>query len=238
MTTSRRVGILGGMFDPIHCGHLDAAAAAERALSLDEILVVPSNIPPHRAQPLASTYHRFAMAALAIAGRSGWRALDLELREAAPSYTSQTLARLHAGGFEAHELFFITGADAFIEIDSWKDYPALLDLANFAVVSRRGTPASSMPNRLPTLAPRMHRPTDVPSASRSTVIFLIDSATADVSSTAIRRACAAGESIADMVPHAIRQHIDQHALYRGPVQTTAPGGDSARQPAGRLHGQD
>jgi nicotinate-nucleotide adenylyltransferase len=238
VTARRRVGILGGMFDPIHCGHLDAAAAAQQALQLDEMLVLPANIPPHRAQPVASSYHRFAMVALAIAGRPSWKVLDLELREAAPSYTSRTLGRLHTEGFHAGELFFITGADAFVEIGSWKDYPALLDLSHFAVVSRPGTPASSMPDRLPTLAWRMYRTAEVPATVRTTVIFLIDSATTDVSSTAIRRACAAGESIAGMVPHGVRQHIDQHGLYRSPACTDGPGRESARQPAGRLHGQD
>src|SRR5580704_12147823 len=123
MTTSRRVGILGGTFDPVHRGHLDAGAAAQAALDLGELLVLPSNIPPHRAQPLASAYHRFAMVALAVAGRPGWRALDLELRAGARSYTSDTLERLQARGFGATELFFITGADAFVEIPTWKNYP-------------------------------------------------------------------------------------------------------------------
>src|SRR6202158_3768185 len=112
MTTRRRVGILGATFDPIHCGHLDVGAAAQAALGLGEILVLPSNIPPHRPQPLASAYHRFAMVALAIAEHPDWRALDLELREGASSYTSDTLERFHAEGFGAMELFFITGADA------------------------------------------------------------------------------------------------------------------------------
>ncbi len=140
MTAARRVGILGGTFDPIHCGHLDAGAAAQAALDLEELLVLPSNIPPHRPQPVASSYHRFAMVALAIAGRRGWRALDLELREDGRSYTSDSLHTLHGQGFNAQELFFVTGADAFLEIATWKNYPAVLDLAHFAVISRRGVP--------------------------------------------------------------------------------------------------
>ena len=138
MTPNRRVGILGGMFDPIHNGHLDVLGAAQERLELSEVIVLPSNIPPHRPPPAVSSYHRFAMVALAIAGRPGWRALDLELREAAPSYTSDTLRRFHAQGFGVAEIFFITGADAFLDIATWKDYPALLDLAHFAVISRRG----------------------------------------------------------------------------------------------------
>src|SRR5262245_64525818 len=136
MIGRRRIGLLGGTFDPIHRGHLDLATAAEAALHLMEVLVLPSNIPPHRPQPVASSHHRFAMAAMAIAGRRGWRALDVELQRAAPSYTADTLQRFHASGFAPSELVFITGADAFLEIATWHDYPAVLDRAHFAVVSR------------------------------------------------------------------------------------------------------
>jgi nicotinate-nucleotide adenylyltransferase len=219
MTAGRRVGILGGTFDPIHCGHLDAGAAAQRSLDLHRVLVLPSNVPPHRPPPVASAYHRFAMVALAITGRPGWRALDLELRENRLSYTWDTLQRLHADGFDAAELFFITGADAFVEIATWKNYPAVLELAHFAVVSRPGVPVHGLPAALPSLADRM-RPVandeaggDGSKGARRTMIFLIDAATADVSATAIRRARSGRESIAGMVPPAVRQHIEQHALY-------------------------
>jgi nicotinate-nucleotide adenylyltransferase len=233
MTADRRVGILGGTLDPVHRGHLDAAAAAQRALRLDEVLFLPSSVPPHRAHPVASSYHRFAMVALAISGRAGWRGCDLELADPAPSYTADTLRKLHERGLRAHELFFITGADAFTEIATWKDYPAVLDLAHFAVVSRRGMAASTMRERLPVLASRMRFPADT--GKQQALIFLIDAPTADVSSTAIRRACAAGESIADMVPDGVRQHIAQHALY----DALSPArNDGQRMTAGGLHGQD
>jgi nicotinate-nucleotide adenylyltransferase len=220
MTAARRVGILGGTFDPIHCGHLDAGAAAQRTLDLDTILVLPCNVPPHRPPPMASRYHRFAMVALAIAGRPGWRALDLELRVEGRSYTWDTLRRLHADGFNPAELFFITGADAFVEIATWKNYPEVLDLAHFAVVSRRGVPVGELPARLIALEGRM-RAVATPHAGRGhatdaegpTLIFLIDAATADVSATAIRGALGRRESISGMVTASVRQHIEQHALY-------------------------
>jgi nicotinate-nucleotide adenylyltransferase len=250
MTARRRVGILGGTFDPIHCGHLDAGTAALAALDLQELLVLPSNIPPHRPQPVASGYHRFAMVALAISGRRGWRALDLELRDDGRSYTSDTLQRLHDLGFHAQELFFVVGADAFLEIATWKNYPEVLNLAHFAVVSRRGVPIGDLPARLPALAERMRaiaptagRPKDrplhesgvghavqgVPEASdpirmHETVIFLIDATTADVSATAIRVARAHRESIAGMVPSAVCQHIEQHALYQDVTAAAEAGG--------------
>jgi nicotinate-nucleotide adenylyltransferase len=255
--TSRRIGILGGTFDPVHCGHLDAGAAAQVALGLGEVLVLPSNDPPHRLQPEASAYHRFAMVALAIAGRPSWRALDLELREGARSYTSDTLERFHAEGFDATELFFIAGADAFVEIATWKNYPALLDLAHFVVVSRPGGPVAELPARLGTLRTAYAKASSFADASSSaggsadrsadksadetsdrTMIFLIDAVTADVSSTVIRRCRAQGKSIVGMVPPAVQQHIEQHALYTDATPMTGTGTRVVGRRAGRLRGQD
>src|SRR5438477_2282427 len=117
-----RIGILGGTFDPIHCGHVDVGEAAHAALRFDRLFVITSNIPPHRPQPHASAYHRFAMTAMAVANRPGWIADDLELVAGARSYTSGTLDALHARGYSATELFFVIGADAFAEVQSWYDY--------------------------------------------------------------------------------------------------------------------
>jgi nicotinate-nucleotide adenylyltransferase len=228
--TGRRIGILGGTFDPIHCGHLDLGSAAEQALGLTEMIVMPSNIPPHRPQPVASSYHRFAMVALAIAGQERWRASDLELGVGSPSFTTETLQHFHARGFAAAELFFVIGADAFAEIESWKDYPALLDRAHFAVVSRPGFPARELPERLPGLVRRMTSPADA-EVHGTPLIFLIHAPTADVSASAIRQRSARGESIAGLVPPAVRQHIERHALYSATISGKAP-------TAGRLHGQD
>jgi nicotinate-nucleotide adenylyltransferase len=210
--TARRVGLLGGTFDPIHRGHLDAACAAEAALDLESVFVITSHVPPHRAHPSASSYHRFAMAALAVRGKSTWRALDVELRHAAPSYTAATLRRFHEREYAPADLFFIIGADAFAEIETWRDYPALLELCRFAVVSRPGHPASELTRRMPQLAARMTRtPLDLRPDGPS--IVLVDAPTADVSSTAIRERRARGQSIGGLVPEAVQQHIEQHGLY-------------------------
>ena len=234
---SRRIGILGGTFDPIHSGHLDAARAAESALDLTAMALVPVNIPPHRPQPVASSHHRFAMVALAIAGLSRWRVSDLELGIGSPSFTTGTLRRIHEQGFSPTELFFLVGADAFAEIETWMDYPAILEQAHFAVISRPGFPVSRIPARLPSLEGRMASGTD-PASRPLPSIFLIDTPTADVSSTAIRRSLAEGKSIAGLVPAAVQRHIEQHALY----SSSPPGDfgvDTARtSTAGGLHGQD
>jgi nicotinate-nucleotide adenylyltransferase len=211
----RRIGILGGTFDPFHCGHLDVGEAAVRALDLARLYVITSNVPPHRPQPVASAFHRFAMVSMGVLGRQPWRAADLELRAPTPSYTSTTLAKFHERHYAACELFFIIGADAFAEIGTWRDYPRILGDAHFAVVSRPGFAASLLPHRLPTLADRMVGPPIDSIAQLDPLIILIDVPTADVSSTAIRQRRAEGLSIAGLVPPGVQQHIEQHGLYTG-----------------------
>jgi nicotinate-nucleotide adenylyltransferase len=236
--TSRRIGILGGTFDPIHSGHIDAGHAAALAIGLNRLIVVPSHIPPHRTQPLASPYHRFAMAALAVGGNAGWRASDLELRIEAASYTSATLAKFHERGYSPSELFFIIGADAFVDIASWRDYPDILDQTHFAVVSRPRFPVADLPSRLPQLKTRMSIPPLDEFGQMDPLIILIDAQTADVSSTAIRQCCADGASLAGLVPPTVQQHIEQHGLYQPMGQGRRASDVSENTAAGRLHGQD
>src|SRR3954447_14555753 len=237
-TAARRVGIFGGTFDPIHCGHLDVADAAVRELKLSRLFVITSNVPPHRPQPIASSFHRFAMVSLAVVDRPDWRAADLELRHDAPSFTSRTLDLFHERGYLSSELFFVIGADAFAEIGSWRDYPKILDAAPFAVVSRPGFSVKELPRRLPKLADRMARPPIDEVAQIDPLIILIEAPTAAVSSTAIRDHLAAGEPIAGLVPPQVQQHIEHHGLY----SSTTPGRRRSEAPripaAGRLHDEE
>jgi nicotinate-nucleotide adenylyltransferase len=210
-----RIGILGGTLDPIHCGHVSAATAARNAFDLSEVLVLPSHIPPHRpVQPAASAFHRFAMAALAVSGLPGLVASDDELRADGPSYTADTLDRLLARGLAATQIFFITGADAFAEIATWKRYPQVLDLAHFVVVSRPGHAIECLAETLPDLASRMRRPEEHSGTGDSTLVFLVQAATPDVSSTSVRDRLARGEPITGLVPRLVETHIHQHGLYR------------------------
>jgi nicotinate-nucleotide adenylyltransferase len=216
MNGGSRIGLLGGTLDPIHVGHVDTAAAALRTLGLGRVYVLPSHVPPHRSQqPIASGYHRFAMAALAVNGIDGLAASDVELRTPGPSYTADTLTRFQQrSGLTASQIFFITGADAFAEIETWHRYPDVLDLAHFVVVSRPGSSSESLRERLPALTTRMVSVT--PDGSRTEhapCIFLVDVRTPDVSSTDIRKRLLAGESIRNLVPAAVERHIVQHGLY-------------------------
>lgn len=215
MSVPRRMGVLGGTFDPVHLGHLDAAAAAQAALELDEVLFVPTHDPPHKpALPRTGAFHRFALVALAIQDTPTYRASDMELAREGASYTVDTLRALHAEGWLASQLFFILGGDAFAEIAAWREYPAILDLAHFVVVTRPGTTIEDALANMPGLRSRVrfvgH---DVPDDS-TTGIYLIEARTRDVSSTTVRARLNEGRAIDDLVPPAVARHILTHHLYR------------------------
>ena len=209
--TAGRTGILGGTFDPVHYGHLDAAAAAQAALALDEVVFLPSHVPPHRqVHPRASGYHRFALVALAIQDHERFRVSEDELTREGPSFTIETLRRLHQRGLRPSQLFFILGADAFAEIATWREFPAVLDAAHFVVVTRPGANLDAALARNPTLAGRVR--TDDRTCS-GTGIFFVTANTRDVSSTAIRARLAAGQAIDDLVPGPVAAYIEGNDLY-------------------------
>ena len=209
------IGVLGGTLDPIHCGHVAAATATRDTLAIPRVLVIPSHVPPHRASaPVASAYHRFAMAALAVSGEPGLEACDTELLMDGPSYTAETLERLHERGFEASQIFFITGVDAFAEIATWKRYPEVLTLAHFVVVSRPGYPLDALRERLPALANRIRPAAAGASDAAHPSIHLLPAPTPDVSSTIVRDRLQRGEPITGLVPPLVEAHILKHRLYR------------------------
>ena len=198
-----RLGVLGGTFDPIHYGHLDAADAARNALGLDQILFIPAHDSPLRAgMPHAAGVHRFAMIALAINGCPGYQVSDLELTREGRSYTIDTLRELHTHGWRPSQIHFILGADAFADVTRWRGYPDILDAARFVVISRPGT----------LLADAV--PAELRGDSR---VIPVEAHTRDVSSTMIRQRLIEHTPIDDLVPAAVARHIAAHALY-----TTVP----------------
>jgi nicotinate-nucleotide adenylyltransferase len=225
MSAPRRIGLLGGTFDPIHTGHLDVARGAQQEIGLTAVHVLPSNVPPHRAQPVASAFHRFAMASIAVADAEGWRASDLELRMATPSYTMHTLRCYHQRGYAPDELFFLIGADAFREIHHWHEYPAILDAARFVVVSRPGYDAGE--------TVRLNSQTQ-----QSDRAIFLSVQTTDVSSSAIRQARAEGRSIRGLVAPGVEQHIVQHGLYSPMPPDRRPQARRDALAADRLHGEN
>jgi nicotinate-nucleotide adenylyltransferase len=206
------LGLFGGTFDPIHFGHLDVVHAARLALNLEQVWLIPSRWPPHRAAPRVSAAHRFAMVALAIQQEHGVLVSDLEMDAAGPSYTVDTLARFTERYRPTERPVFIIGADAFRDIGSWKAYPRVLEQCHFAVVSRPGLSVSELPNLLPDLSSRMcHAPCEMPHRPG---ILLVDAPTAPVSSTAVRDAVAHGRSPGGLVPAGVGEYILRHGFYR------------------------
>jgi nicotinate-nucleotide adenylyltransferase len=188
---------------------------------LDLVWFMPSHVPPHRSTPGADAEDRMAMVEAAIVGEPGFISSDLELRDEGPSYTSATLDRLEASGVDTTRLCFITGADAFREIRTWRNYPAILSRCHFVVVSRPGVDARSLRTELPELAARMiEMPAEVPSQP---AILLVDAPTAPVSSTDVRRCVAAGLSLDGLVPATVAHYIEAHRLYRTAPATGAAG---------------
>jgi nicotinate-nucleotide adenylyltransferase len=137
----------------------------------------------------------------------------MELIRDGPSYTVSTLRALHARGWTASQLFFILGADAFAEIATWREFPAVLSDAHFVVVARPGLSLDAAIARTPELRPRVRNLRDARDVTPDTGIFLVEARTRDVSSTVIRERVAAGQSIDDLVPAAVARHIIAHQLY-------------------------
>jgi nicotinate-nucleotide adenylyltransferase len=242
MTALGRIGILGGTFDPFHLGHLAVAHAARSALALDEVRIIPASVPLHRpVQPRASAHHRFAMAALGIANEPALVVDDIELTAGGPSYTAATLVRLHERGLGATQLFFITGADAFAEIATWRKYPDVLDRAHFVVVSRPGRGVATLRAALPALVPRMRTiagdgTAALPDLSQPSIL-LIDAPTPDVSATMVRQRAAAGEPLTDLVPPLVADHLIRHRLYDPAPRLISPAAGPTKA-ASPLHEQE
>ncbi len=217
-----RLGILGGTFDPVHYGHVDAALAAQEALGLDEVRLMPAGAPPHKTPfELAGGDHRLAMVALAVGGHEGLCASDFELLAPGPSYTAVTLRRLaDEQGYEPSGLFFILGSDAFADIEQWYDYPALLDRGHFVVVSRPDTAGRPLRERMPGLADRMRPGRPCPEGAPA--IWLVDADTRNVSSSEIRQRIARREPLDHLLPRAVADYISRRQLYGARQNGTVP----------------
>jgi len=230
----QRIGVLGGTFDPIHHGHLAAARSAERALRLHQLWFIPSARPPHRSDPPHASFPaRLGMLQQAIGESPGWQTCDLESRRAGPSFTFDTLVALQDQGpdrkaLSPSQIFFIIGADAFAEIESWHRYPDVLEQAHFVVITRPGYELETLRQRLPPLASRM---VDVPQDADFDTphIFLVSSLTPNVSSSDIRRRLQVGEPIEGLVPTAVAAYISQHHLYKRGSTPAASDGSVGKQ---------
>ncbi|MFH1144454.1 MAG: nicotinate-nucleotide adenylyltransferase [Candidatus Eisenbacteria bacterium] len=190
-----RSGILGGTFDPPHCGHLQLAARSHEALELDRVLFIPSFRPPHKlAEELSPFDVRWEMLRAAIDGRPAFVALDLERRRGGVSYTVDTLLDLGAR-FPEDRFWLLLGGDSLADLSEWKDPERITALARIAVYPR-GERTGPLPSFLAGRVDRVEGP-------------LIE-----VSSSEIRRRVGAGESLCHLMPAAVERIVKERGLYR------------------------
>lgn len=221
----RRVGkqpaiaIFGGTFDPIHRGHLIVAEAAARRFKLDCIYFVPSSRPPHkRREELAAFSHRYAMVALSCADK---RKFIPSLAEAPPNesqsprvfYSIDTI-RLFRKEHPYSAIYFILGADSFLEIAVWKDYEALLNSCDFIVANRPGIKVDELKRVIPERMLAEHNSSNDTIKLQKSTVHLLISVASTASSTEIRKRCRARTSIHALVPAAVEDYILRQALYR------------------------
>jgi nicotinate-nucleotide adenylyltransferase len=192
---ARRVGIMGGTFDPIHHGHLVAASEVASLYGLDEVIFVPTGEPWQKSERQVSpAEHRYLMAVIATASNPRFWVSRVDIDRAGPTYTIDTIRDIAELRPDA-ELYFITGADALAQILSWKEAEDALTLANFVGVTRPGYELSDA-----------HLPHDS--------VTLLDVPALAISSSGCRERVAARRPVWYLVPDGVVQYINKHRLYR------------------------
>jgi nicotinate-nucleotide adenylyltransferase len=211
-----RLGILGGTFDPIHLGHLRLAEEVGEELRLERVYLVPAASPPHKEiRPITPFHQRVAMARLAARESPLLEVHDLEGRREGFSYSIETLRQFHGLFGPELELFFILGMDAFLEIETWKEYQNLFRYAHFVVIQRPGFPSGKLEPFLASLGLGFERTreSNVFVAAQGNKVLYMEVTLMAISSTEIREKVAAGKSIRFLVPEGVRSYIVKNRLY-------------------------
>jgi nicotinate-nucleotide adenylyltransferase len=191
---------MGGTFDPIHYGHLVTAEEALWQFSLDEVLFVPTGRPWMKRRPNVSPpEHRYLMTVIAVSSNPHFRVSRLELDREGPTYAVDTLRALKEEYGEKTELFFVSGADAILQIFGWKDPEEVLDLARFIAATRPGYDIARFEREAPTRHPNVEV-MSVPALA--------------ISSTDIRRRVQEGSPIRYLLPEGVKTYIEKSGLYR------------------------
>ncbi|MGB4246643.1 MAG: nicotinate-nucleotide adenylyltransferase [Pseudohongiellaceae bacterium] len=209
----RRVGVMGGMFDPVHRGHIAVALEAVDALSLDELRLVPCHLPNHRGPATASARDRVTMVKLAAQIDGRLLVDERECSRPGVSYTVETLESLRRD-FPDAALVLVMGADAFRGLARWHRWQQIPQFAHIAVVSRPGVTiaipaeiAGEMQGRQVESAMQLF-------TAREGRVIMLDALQIDISSTQVRSALQEHGPIATLLPDAVADYIEEHDLYR------------------------
>ncbi len=199
----KRIGIMGGTFDPIHMAHLLLAEAAREQYHLDRVLFMPSAKPPHKDSRLVSpAEHREAMVRMAIEENPWFVYSDLELCRSGLTYTSDTLKTLH-GEYPDTEFYFIMGADSLFSVDAWHQPEKIFQLTAVLAGNRSEVPLERIREQIEYLRMRF-----------GGTVSLIEMPDIAVSSSEIRSRCARGCSVRYYVPETVYRYIRKHQLYQ------------------------
>jgi len=210
---AKRIGMLGGTFDPVHIGHLRSALEVAESYALDQLLLIPSARPPHRATPQVSAQQRLAMVQLAVAGVDLLSVDDRELRRDKPSWSIDTLLSLRAELDEQDQLLLILGWDAFCGLPSWHRWDELLEHCHILVLQRPDADIEA-PQALRDLvaAKSVSGPQTLQGPSGQ-IAFVWQTPLA-ISATQIRHLLATQRCVRYLVPDAVFNYIYAHRLYQ------------------------
>ncbi|WP_436278573.1 nicotinate-nucleotide adenylyltransferase [Pseudomonas tussilaginis] len=215
MSPARRVGVLGGTFDPIHIGHLRSALEVAEVLALDELRLMPNARPPHRDTPQVSAQDRLAMVRCAVESVPTLSVDARELARETPSYTIETLELMRAEMAASEQLFLLLGWDAFCGLPSWHRWEELLQHCHILVLQRPDADVEPPDALRNLLAARSVSDPQALIGPAGHIAFVWQTPLA-VSATQIRQLLASGKSVRFLVPDAVLAYIDAHNLYRAP----------------------
>jgi nicotinate-nucleotide adenylyltransferase len=210
----RPIALLGGTFDPVHLGHLRAAWEAAEALDA-EVHLMPANVPPHRAQPVASVEQRVAILRAALHGQDRLRIDERELHRTGPSYTIDTLRQLRAEVGAERPLVLLVGTDAFAGFPTWHEWHALFHFAHIVVMTRPGHRAEWRGELATEYAARR---TDFAASLRDSPygrIYALSITALEISATAVRAELAAGREPRYLLAEGVLADPALLAPYRG-----------------------
>ncbi|WP_422421260.1 nicotinate-nucleotide adenylyltransferase [Pseudomonas sp. GZD-222] len=215
MSPARRIGVLGGTFDPVHIGHLRSALEVAEGLALDELRLMPNARPPHRNTPQVSAQDRLAMVRCAVEGVPTLSVDARELARDTPSYTIETLELMRAELAASDQLFLLLGWDAFCGLPSWHRWEELLQHCHILVLQRPDADVEPPDALRNLLAARSVSDPQALVGPAGHIAFVWQTPLA-VSATQIRQLLASGKSVRFLVPDAVLAYIDAHNLYRAP----------------------
>jgi len=203
-----RIAILGGSFDPIHNGHLAAAESVAETFQVDEFHFVPAFTPPHKtSRGMTSPFHRFAMVALATISIDRFRTSTIEVDALEKRYTVETLEAMKKS-FPGADLLFIIGTDMYQEIENWRDYRRLFELAHLVIVNRPGFPFRD--DVAPFQLIKEKTVVNLPATPR---VFYLPFIEQPISSTEIRDERRRGVNVSRWLPPLVWSYIERNKLY-------------------------